>query len=185
MLLFKAHKPHSRNTADILPLTSPFQGKLNISTYSFQIAQKMRRFCRFLLVCLDRRRCAFSVFPDKDHEQISLVHKLDLLRTFYRNTVGSVFPWSVAAPPMYSTPSLHLGRGAKSKPFVCLAENSVNGFFTHAFFTDIGPTVHKASESYWSSEYHKCHAMTFAIFQLFVIYDPEVPMLHMRFYNHK
>ncbi|XP_021945037.2 protein fuzzy homolog [Folsomia candida] len=145
--------------------------KKNFSEQLSLFQNRLTPFCRysrffnigksisgFLLVCLDRRRCTFSVFPERSNEQMNTGHKLDLLRTFYRNTVGSIFPWSCAAPPMFVSPPIHLHHGSKH----------------------VGPTVHKASEAYWTSEYHKCHAMTFAIFQLFVIYEPDIPMLLMR-----
>lgn len=61
--------------------------------------------CRFLVVNVEKERAAFSIFPDKSNDVLTPKHKLDLLRTFYRNTVGSVFPLNKNTAPTFTSPA--------------------------------------------------------------------------------
>ncbi|CAL8084230.1 unnamed protein product [Orchesella dallaii] len=103
----------------------------------------------FLVINVEKERAAFSIFPDKPNDVLTPRHKLDLLRTFYRNTVGSVFPWNKATAPTFTSPA-------------------------HPDAKDTEPVLHRAQECYWSSEYHKCHAIKSSHVQLYVMYDSQV-----------
>lgn len=57
------------------------------------------------MVNVEKERAAFSIFPDRPNDGLSPRHKLDLLRTFYRNTVGSVFPLNKGTSPTFTSPA--------------------------------------------------------------------------------
>lgn len=89
--------------------------------------------------------------------------KFDILRTFYRNTVGPIFPDHFvptphAADPKGDFPSMNV---------------------SHAILK------HPVGETYQCSEFHKCYALQHRQYQLFLLFTSNVPNHFMRNSAHR
>jgi len=122
----------------------------------------------FVLVNLDKKIVAWSVHPNSNGNNSegvgsSTSFRIGLLRTFYKNLVDAVFQRSyMSTSPVFVSPSPSL-----------FSEN------------DGETAVHNVMESYWASEFQKCHGTQYGMYQLFVMFDPEVTLPVMRHISRK
>ena len=122
---------------------------------------------RFVAINLDKRKVLSSLQPHYHSGEtmakpadMSPSRKADILRTFYRMTVGPIFPDIFIANPYGVEPSLGEALAYKAVPHVQLS--------------------HAVSDTFLVSEFHKCYALQHMQYQLFAIFLSAVPNHSMR-----
>ena len=137
---------------------------------------EFEKYLRFLFVNYEKRRLLCSLWPNGLPQQqqqqqqqqsqsgnssstLSAARKSDLLRFFYRSTVGAVLPDDFAPTPH-------------------AVDADTGDFPAHA--VPHARLRHPVSESYLSTEFHKCVAVQHRHCQLFAIFVAAVPNHSMR-----
>ncbi|GAB1598556.1 protein fuzzy homolog, partial [Argonauta hians] len=103
----------------------------------------------FLLVNNETHRCLSTVSPrledSQDRRTLSRKERIEILRSFYHQTIGSFFPSTIEQ------------------------SNSDPSKFSHC-----------ASETYITTDSHKCYAIQSQPYQFFVLYNNDIPTYAMR-----
>ena len=119
-----------------------------------------------MVINLDKRKVFSSLQPHyqsgepENPNEISVARKVDILRTFYRMTVGPIFPDIFIANPYGIDQTTGEALAFKAVPHVQLN--------------------HSVSDTYVCSEFHKCYALQHMQYQLFAIFLSAVPNHSMR-----
>ena len=126
----------------------------------------------FMVINLDTRKVLSSLQPHycssgdagvtkkTEGSDMSPARKSDILRSFYRMTVGPIFPDIFIANPYGVDPTSGEALAYKAVPHAQLS--------------------HGVSDTYVVSEFHKCYALQHMQFQLFAIFMSAVPNHSMR-----
>ena len=152
-----------------------------------------------MLINLERRRVLSSLTPtnapdlgnnsnpkqqqqqQQQQNQLGVARKLDIMRTFFRNTVGPIFQDTFI-------PSPHAIDHNGGKCMQAKTEDRKGGLIIEKnIFADLATTnvchvqlPHLVNETYLCSDYHKCLAVQHQQYQIFVIFIPAVPNHSMR-----
>ena len=123
------------------------------------------------MVNLEKRKAFSSLQPHyQAGEQtkptdISVARKIDILRTFYRMTVGPIFPEMFITNPYGIDQNTGEALAYKAVPHVQLNQS--------------------VSDTYICSEFHKCYALQHLQYQFFAIFLSAVPNHSMRNIAHR
>ena len=121
-----------------------------------------------------------SSVQHKQHADVSA--RLATLRTFYRHTVGAVFP-----DTFIPTPHAVDRNGGKIEQYErgCSFHRIVNSEFRYTELVSVNVShadlTHPVSESYMSYEHHTCVAVQHQQHQLFAVFIQGIPNHSMRY----